>query len=109
MLPKAMLEMPRSIEAAVALLSHQGAADDAAALLHNADIGESEEFKEALWQTGAVEQLVALLDTPDEQVAENAAGAPSPLFALWEMLTESNAPPATSVFATCSRQVPWTR
>ena len=63
-----MLAAPRTIEAAVALLSNRRAVDDVAALLHNERIGHSEAFKEALADAGAIDRLVALLEHEDDNM-----------------------------------------
>ena len=72
-----LLSTDGAIEALVRLLDSDrtDAVGDAAALLHNDTIALSEAFQELLVRVGAVDKLVALLATEEDDIAQNAAGA----------------------------------
>ena len=71
-----LLSTDGAIEALVGLLdSDCTAVGDAAALLHNDTIALSEAFQGLLVRVGAVDKLVALLATEEDDIAQNAAGA----------------------------------
>ena len=69
-----LLSTDGAIQAFVQLLDSD-AVDDAVALLHNESIALSEAFKDELVRVGAVGKLVALLESEEDAITCNAAGA----------------------------------